>query len=124
MKPDVVGIRGSKVEWILDTKWKQLSIDDAKEGVSQADLYQMYAYASCYDCSDVVLLYPYHKELGGNAGVSGHYLLNPWLADVNGEKFKRVRIATIDLADLRTVTRQLKEILVIEEVDDKSVALG
>ena len=49
MKPDIVGVREGGYEWILDTKWKMLSQDEWREGVAQSDLYQMYAYASCYD---------------------------------------------------------------------------
>lgn len=45
---------------ILDTKWKCLEGDeeDRKNGVPQADMYQMYAYANRFDCADNVLLYP------------------------------------------------------------------
>ena len=110
MKPDVVATMDSGTAWILDTKWKQLSIEEAKDGVAQSDLYQMYAYANCYDCSDVVLLYPHHKELGADAGVRNTYLLNPWVDEV-GQSRKRVRVATLDLRDLKTVPMQLSGIL-------------
>lgn len=43
---------------ILDTKYKLLNEEDKKLGVSQTDLYQMYAYASHWDADIVVLLYP------------------------------------------------------------------
>jgi 5-methylcytosine-specific restriction enzyme subunit McrC len=110
MKPDVVGRLDSQIAWILDTKWKQLSIDEAKDGVVQSDLYQMYAYASCYDCPDVVLLYPHHKELGPDAGVRGIYSLNPWISEA-GKSGRWVRVATLDLSDLKTVPAQLNEIM-------------
>lgn len=118
MKPDVVGLRDDRVEWILDTKWKQLSIEEAKDGVAQSDLYQMYAYANCYDCPDVVLLYPHHKELGPDAGVRGSYLLNPWIHEVSDLKNRRVRVATINLENLKTVPAQLRKII----LSDNSVA--
>ena len=60
MKPDLyVRDKESKVPMgILDTKWKLLSKDERKMGVSQADLYQMYTYAGAYDVSKVMLVYP------------------------------------------------------------------
>lgn len=52
---------------IVDTKYKLLDDKDEKKyGVSQADAYQMYAYAMKYNCKRVILLYPKHlgmKEL-------------------------------------------------------------
>jgi 5-methylcytosine-specific restriction enzyme subunit McrC len=38
-------------------------IDDPKQGVSQADVYQLMAYGRLYDCPNVVLLYPHHGDL-------------------------------------------------------------
>ena len=61
LKPDVVidGADGAPAI-ILDTKWKRLLRDteDVRNGVSQADIYQLYAYANRYQCRDNVLLYP------------------------------------------------------------------
>lgn len=111
MKPDVTASRDGRVGWILDTKWKELSAGEAKEGVAQSDLYQMYAYASCYSCSDVVLLYPHHPSLGRSAGVRANYLLNPWAESSGQEGVRRVRVATMDLADLKTVPEQLERIV-------------
>lgn len=109
MKPDVVGKWGGEVAWILDTKWKPLSLQKSKEGVQQDDLYQMYAYANCYDCSDVILLYPHHQELGGEAGVRSSFGLNPWVCSIENS-LKQVRIATVDLTTLRTVPAQLEKL--------------
>lgn len=111
MKPDVTGIRNGSVSWILDTKWKELVAGEARDGVAQSDLYQMYAYASCYNCADVVLLYPHHESLGPTAGVRASYLLNPWSSEGSEDAARRVRVATIDLADLKTVPTQLAKIL-------------
>lgn len=110
MKPDVVGKQGGKVTWILDTKWKPLSLQKSKEGVQQDDLYQMYAYANCYDCSDVVLLYPHHQELGGAAGVRSSFGLNPWVRAAE-QPVRQVQIATVDLSELGTVPQQLRNII-------------
>jgi 5-methylcytosine-specific restriction enzyme subunit McrC len=61
LKPDVLVERlDGRTELILDTKWKRLLSDDEdpKNGVSQADVYQLYAYAMRYDCDNNILLYP------------------------------------------------------------------
>lgn len=57
MRPDIV-IRNKKEVYIMDTKWKVLSEGKANYGISQADMYQMYAYQKKYGASNVTLLYP------------------------------------------------------------------
>lgn len=109
MKPDIVGARDGGYEWILDTKWKMLSQDEWREGVAQADLYQMYAYASCYDCPKVVLLYPHHHELGSVPGVRQTFDLNPWAA--NDMARKKVMVASVDLREIASVPTQLRSLL-------------
>ncbi|MYN66608.1 MAG: hypothetical protein F4X11_16510, partial [Acidobacteria bacterium] len=53
-----------QIALIIDTKWKRITrIDDPKQGVSQADVYQLMAYGRLYDCPNVVLLYPHHGGL-------------------------------------------------------------
>jgi 5-methylcytosine-specific restriction enzyme subunit McrC len=79
--------------------------------VAQSDLYQMYAYANTYNCSNVVLLYPHHKELGSSPGVRSNYLLNPRMSEFNQVNNKKVKVASIDLADLTTIPTQLRRIL-------------
>jgi 5-methylcytosine-specific restriction enzyme subunit McrC len=118
MKPDVTGFRNGSVSWILDTKWKELAAGEARDGVAQSDLYQMYAYASCYNCVDVVLLYPHHESLGPTAGVRASYLLNPWSSRASEKAARRVRVATIDLADLKTIPAQLEKILLGDGQED------
>lgn len=65
-KPDLLIKRGTETVAIIDTKWKRLAreIDDRKHGVSQADVYQMMAYAQLYSCRSTMLMYPHHKALG------------------------------------------------------------
>jgi 5-methylcytosine-specific restriction enzyme subunit McrC len=64
-RPDILIKRGDVVVAIIDTKWKRLSprTDDAKQDVSQADVYQMIAYGRLYDCSNLILLYPWHSGI-------------------------------------------------------------
>lgn len=49
---------------ILDTKWKRLV--DKKErnyGISQSDMYQMYAYSKKYNTKEIWLLYPVNERM-------------------------------------------------------------
>lgn len=73
-KPDIIIRRGSEVLAIIDTKWKCLRDvgDDKKHGVSQADIYQLMAYAQLYSCSRLLLLYPHHAGLS-EVGVQATY---------------------------------------------------
>ena len=59
MRPDIV-IRNRKDKrcFILDTKWKVLSDYQFNYGISQADMYQMYAYHKKYNADSVRLIYP------------------------------------------------------------------
>jgi len=58
LKPDIV----IDDNIILDTKWKLINSNEKKLGLSQSDLYQMYAYGKKYDSSDIYLIYPKSKE--------------------------------------------------------------
>ena len=64
-RPDLIIRRDRRIVLIIDTKWKRITprIDDPKQGVSQADVYQLMAYGRVYDCPDAVLLYPHHGGL-------------------------------------------------------------
>lgn len=61
LKPDLLLSHG-KHRWILDAKWKRLDGSDEKNnyGISQADLYQLFAYGHKYlgGQGDLVLIYP------------------------------------------------------------------
>jgi 5-methylcytosine-specific restriction enzyme subunit McrC len=61
LHPDIlIEAPGGTTERILDTKWKVLLSDtaDAKNGVSAADMYQLFAYATRFRCKESILLYP------------------------------------------------------------------
>ncbi|WP_144512288.1 McrC family protein [Bacillus sp. FJAT-22090] len=48
---------------IIDTKWKLLSNSSSKNyGISQADMYQMYAYAKKYQTNEIFLVYPMNDQ--------------------------------------------------------------
>ena len=61
LKPDLVMDSGTI---IADTKWKILSEDKTHNGISQADMYQLYAYGTKYkNCKDMYLIYPKDNEI-------------------------------------------------------------
>lgn len=48
----------------MDTKWKKLnSKPNVNYGISQSDMYQMYAYSKKYHTSEIWLLYPLYSEV-------------------------------------------------------------
>ena len=57
LRPDIVLIDGDK-STVMDTKWKLLSENVHNYGISQSDMYQMYAYSKKYHAEKIVLLYP------------------------------------------------------------------
>ena len=63
MRPDIVVFTGGE-KIVIDTKWKRLNDDKSQNyGISQADMYQMYAYHTrINDVKKVVLLYPRHDK--------------------------------------------------------------
>lgn len=64
LRPDLVVTRDDKSVVILDTKWKSLVNDkSANYGISQADMYQMYAYSKKYHTSEIWLLYPINEAM-------------------------------------------------------------
>ena len=57
LRPDLV-LESRERTVILDTKWKLLSDKVRNNGISQSDMYQMYAYSKKYNADGIVLLYP------------------------------------------------------------------
>lgn len=67
LKPDIVIQRKSdNAIFICDTKWKLLSTEKAGYGISQDDMYQMYAYQKKYNAKTVTLLYPLTDQSADN----------------------------------------------------------
>jgi 5-methylcytosine-specific restriction enzyme subunit McrC len=50
LRPDLLVLQGREVQCVMDTKWKLLDASDRKNkyGISQADMYQLYAYGHKY----------------------------------------------------------------------------
>ncbi|RNJ61697.1 MAG: calmodulin-binding protein [Porphyrobacter sp. IPPAS B-1204] len=110
-KPDIILRRGREIMAIIDTKWKKLSPDplDRKHGVSQADVYQLMAYARLYRTAELMLLYPGRPGQGcaeraqfGMAGGS-----------------ERLRIATADVSlDEKVLIEALRTLVMEPSVAD------
>ena len=69
LRPDIVCKRGDRIV-IMDTKWKSLiNSERANYGISQNDMYQMYAYSKKYGTSEIWLLYPLNDEMRDRADI-------------------------------------------------------
>ncbi len=87
LKPDVlISDSSNRTARILDTKWKALDGDRATKP-SEADVYQLHAYARRYDCPENVLLFP--KTAGAQREV---------LTLEGGELGTRVRVEFLDIS--------------------------
>ncbi len=62
---------------IMDTKWKRLNRNTASNyGISQADMYQMYAYSKKYHTPDIWLIYPISDEVRDLPSISFNAIEN------------------------------------------------
>jgi len=67
LRPDLVVRESKRVRTIIDAKWKR--VDTTRDGMpsrSNADMYQLLAYATAFGCDEVVLTCPWHGGLGAN----------------------------------------------------------
>ncbi|MBE5919939.1 MAG: restriction endonuclease [Pseudobutyrivibrio ruminis] len=101
LRPDIVSRRRDYPIIIMDTKWKRLNTNaSANYGISQADMYQMYAYSKKYHTSEIWLLYPFHEEVRGLDNIS-------FIAE-RGEELKvNVHVNFIDLNNYKNCIYQL-----------------
>jgi 5-methylcytosine-specific restriction enzyme subunit McrC len=96
---------------LLDTKYKRLDPFDRAHGVSQADFYQMFAYAHRYDCPRVLLVYPQTETSGS---LSERFM--------TGNPPRKIAAVTVDLhldlgspAGKRSLTNELRDCLTWKE---------
>jgi 5-methylcytosine-specific restriction enzyme subunit McrC len=89
---------------ILDTKWKLLDETNSKLGVSQADVYQLCAYARVYDAVSIALLFPHHGGLEISPGTVGRYRVVG--ADIP------FHMISIDLSDLDRASASIAHLVV------------
>jgi len=108
LRPDIAIREGKKLVCLIDTKWKQLDPHKPHEGVSQADMYQMYAYGKEYDCPLVILLYPRSNGMVPHVASYQHRSAE--------EDAPRIEVRTVDVCEsarqgVPAVRRQLSEML-------------
>ena len=97
LRPDIVMEKDGRTI-ILDTKWKNL-IDNprANYGISQADMYQMYAYSKKYETSEIWLLYPVNVAMRDHVPIQ-----------FDSGDGTVVRIHFVDVADIENSLSNLK----------------
>ena len=105
LRPDIVITKEDGKKIILDTKWKNL-IDKPKMnyGISQADMYQMYAYSKKYETPDIWLLYPNNQEMNGRSDIS-----------FSGNDGVNVRVFFVDVANIEESVGALRMQLEFDE---------
>ena len=109
LRPDIVASHEGQTAFIIDTKWKRLKEAVYREGITSADVYQMFAYATQYISPDVVLLFPHHNKLGMWEPKRAEYWLNG--IGASGDALRQcISISTIDLRNLSTVPSQLSNL--------------
>lgn len=60
LRPDLLILRQGRVAVIADTKWKRLELDrKGRPSPSEADMYQLHAYAGAFGCHELALIYPW-----------------------------------------------------------------
>ncbi len=97
LRPDIV-IRGNGKTIIMDTKWKRLTDNKNKNyGISQADMYQMFAYSKKYKTPYIWVLYPKIKDMNVSQ-------------DIKFESDNTVvSLFFVDVADIGASINRLKE---------------
>jgi 5-methylcytosine-specific restriction enzyme subunit McrC len=109
LRPDIVARHDGQTAFIIDTKWKRLKETAYREGITSADVYQMFAYATQYMSPDVVLLFPHHVKLGNWQSKRAEYWLND-VGESGATLRQRISVSTVDLRNLNTVPSQLENI--------------
>lgn len=99
MKPDIV-IKNKALEqvFVMDTKWKVLSDAKANYGISQADMYQMYAYQKKYTSESVTLLYPLTERVEQDENI-----------EFLSHDGTQIKVRFVDLFDIKTSLKAIIE---------------
>ena len=88
---------------ILDTKWKRLSEKEKNYGISQSDMYQMYAYSKKYQTPEIWLLYPLTSEMREHEHI-----------EFRSDDGVRVRVRFVDVANIKDSLEGLTEDLKVQ----------
>jgi len=95
LRPDIVLEFGER-KVVMDTKWKLLSDTERNGGISQSDMYQMYAYGKKYEADRIVLVYPYSDRIS--------------MTDIEYSSRDKVRV-DVRFVDLRTPDNSISDLL-------------
>ena len=101
---------------VLDTKWKRLTPNEPgcerTLGVASSDVYQMLAYARAYGAGRLILLYPWHEELGEHEASDKKGILRTWkVAETGLATVCRLDVAVVDVGRPGAVTDALQAIV-------------
>ena len=106
LRPDIVVTREDGRQIIMDTKWKRLINDGGKNyGISQADMYQMFAYSKKYNTPDIWLLYPKTEEIAQHEDITFKSY------EVDGS-YVNVSLFFVDVTDIEMSLKKLRSKLV------------
>ncbi len=118
MKPDII-IKVGDEKVIIDTKYKLLDPEDKKLGVSQQDLYQMYAYCRESGARKALLLYPEGLNIIDETDIESPFKMGK---NRDIELFVRTISLEYDLVnDYEKFVETLKSIL--EDIQKKMVSI-
>lgn len=104
LRPDIVCQRDGRTV-IMDTKWKSLINNERLNyGISQSDMYQMYAYSKKYGTSEIWLLYPLNDKMLGHDEIA-----------FDSGDGTTVRLHFVDVAHIEETLIELRDKLEWEE---------
>lgn len=104
LKPDITINHGDSVKVIIDAKYK-----NAGKNISQADIYQMLAYAVRYNCENIYLVYPKMLDSDIDGGILADYIIKSEILN----KDISIKVCIFDLFNYRNIKIQnLSHILI------------
>lgn len=106
LRPDIVIRTKTNHTYVMDTKWKRLyNSPNNNYGISQADMYQMFAYSKKYNTPYIWLLYPVTEEMVNH---------KPIVFKSNTDT--EVRVFFVNVAQIQDTLEELKkQIMLIEK---------
>lgn len=108
LEPDVLVEGPGPRRLVMDTKWKLLSPGSrGRGGVSETDLYQLYAYTRRYGCTRSVLLYPF---------TSGLLPRDFDVLDAEGQRRERVAVRQVHLH--RNLQQDAERVALADELEE------
>lgn len=113
LRPDIVIKSNSEHRRaiILDAKWKSLSNNSRQNyGISQADMYQMYAYSKKYQTPEIWLLYPINEDMKNMKKIQ-----------FQSEDNVLVRLFFVDVSNIEDSLNELKNLLCERETINSEV---